>query len=159
MNKFAKEWIEALKSEDYKQYRGGIVLVYSNGDCVYCCLGVAQKLHGKLVISREFNAFVSNGLTEDHPDYEYEEEFITSDVKDLMKMKSKSGTFQHDDDTREWFSKQPNIKEELSLRANATIFDIANECDSLYKMNDEKSFNFKQIAEFVELFEVKFFDK
>lgn len=44
MNNNAKKWIAALRSGDYKQGLGALCQTYADGDCRYCCLGVACEV-------------------------------------------------------------------------------------------------------------------
>lgn len=51
MNKYAKEWIKALRSGKYKQTQEGVLCdLPDEGPASFCCLGVAEDLFNEVII-------------------------------------------------------------------------------------------------------------
>jgi len=62
----AINWINALRSGDYKQGREKLVTEYADGTCRYCCLGVLSKVCG---LPSTDSAFIIQDSMEDAINY------------------------------------------------------------------------------------------
>ena len=57
-----KQWVDALRSGKYKQYKGALRGINKNGDTSYCCLGVLCELHRKKMKKKGWQCDTNNRL-------------------------------------------------------------------------------------------------
>lgn len=87
MNKNAKLWVKALESGKYKQCRGALNKIKTNG---FCCLGVACDLYHKKVTKLK--------IEEDGNEREFNGEIgiLPEVVRDWLGLRHKNGMYFED---------------------------------------------------------------
>lgn len=120
MNEYAKKWVEALKSGEYKQIRD--FLHTKEG---YCCLGVACEIFKDVCnLNKEENSY---GIWS----YNGNDCFLPKEVVNLLELNNEEGRF----------------RESLKMKRsnNHRYYTVY----SLSEMNDD-GFSFNEIAKFIE---------
>lgn len=113
-----KEWVDALRSGQYKQGTGWLCKEV-NGEREYCCLGVLTDLAIKNGIDIEVTAYLDDAIS-----YDGESEFLPEVVMEWAEIRTRNGEFRGARD------------EEMNSYFNMTLTDLNDAGEDFVELAD-----------------------